>query len=46
MLRTFDRPALSIVDRAACLAYTFLVLNYSAVAGFIAAVTGKDVWQR
>jgi hypothetical protein len=46
MLRTLDRPAVRIVDRAACLAYTFLVMNYSAVAGLIAAVTRKNVWPR
>jgi hypothetical protein len=46
MLRTLDRHAPRIVDRAACLAYTFLVMNYSAVAGLIAAVTRKNVWLR
>jgi biofilm PGA synthesis N-glycosyltransferase PgaC len=35
----------SLADRVARLAFTFVVLNYSAVAGMIAAVTRKKVWR-
>jgi hypothetical protein len=33
------------VERAARVAFTFLVLNYSAVAGLVAALIGKKVWR-
>ena len=33
------------VDRLARVALTFLVLNYSAVAGVAAAVTRRSVWR-
>jgi hypothetical protein len=36
----------SLVDRAARIAFAFLVLNASAVAGLIAALLGKKVWSR
>ena len=34
-----------LADRVARLAFTFVVLNYSAVAGTVAAVTRKKVWR-
>jgi cellulose synthase/poly-beta-1,6-N-acetylglucosamine synthase-like glycosyltransferase len=34
-----------LADRAARLAFTFVVLNYSAVAGTLAAVMRKKVWR-
>lgn len=34
-----------LVNRVARLAYAFLVLNYAAVAGTVAALTGKKVWR-
>jgi biofilm PGA synthesis N-glycosyltransferase PgaC len=41
------RPAArpSPVDRLARVALTFLVLNYSAVAGLLSAVTRRNVWR-
>lgn len=41
---TERRPVLWI-NRAARVAYTFVVLNYSAVAGLMAALTRKKVWR-
>ena len=38
------RP-LQWVNRMARLAFTFVVLNYSAVAGLMAALTRKKVWR-
>jgi hypothetical protein len=34
-----------MLERAAQLAYAFLILNASAVAGLIAALLGKKVWR-
>lgn len=34
-----------LLHRMARLAFTFVVLNYSAVAGLMAALTGKKVWR-
>lgn len=34
-----------LLQRAARVAYTFLVMNYSAVAGLVAAVTRRKVWR-
>jgi poly-beta-1,6-N-acetyl-D-glucosamine synthase len=34
-----------LADRAARVAFTFVVLNYSAVAGTVAAVTRRKVWR-
>jgi hypothetical protein len=34
-----------LADRAAGLAFTFVVLNYSAVAGAVAAVRRRKVWR-
>ena len=34
-----------LADRVARLAFTFVVLNYSAVAGTVAAVTRRKVWR-
>jgi hypothetical protein len=33
------------MNRLARLAFTFVVLNYSAVVGLVAAVTKKRVWR-
>ena len=35
----------SLLERAACIAFTFLVLNCSAVAGLAAVVLRKKVWR-
>ena len=40
--RPANRP---LIERAARVAFTFLVLNYSAVAGLVAALLGKKVWR-
>jgi hypothetical protein len=37
----YRRP--SLIERAARVAFTFLVMNYSAVAGLVAALRGKEV---
>jgi hypothetical protein len=41
---TRARP--TIVSRAARIAFTFLVMNCSAVAGLIVFLLGRDVWRR
>jgi hypothetical protein len=41
--RAAHRP--SLVERASRVAFTFLVMNYSAVAGLVAALLGKKVWR-
>lgn len=33
------------MNRLARLAFTFVLLNYAAVAGLVAAVTKKRVWR-
>jgi len=38
-----QRP--STFDRAAGVAYTFLVMNYSAVAALVAVILRKTVWR-
>lgn len=35
---------MSVLDRAARVAYTFLMMNYSAVAGLFVLGRGHDVW--
>ena len=35
----------SLVERAARVAFTFLVMNCSAVAGLAAVLLGKKVWR-
>jgi hypothetical protein len=40
--RTPPRP---LVDRLARVAFTFLVMNCSAVAGLVSAVTRRKVWK-
>jgi hypothetical protein len=43
-----ERPAAyrpSLVDRAACVAFTFVMMNYSAVMGFLAALARRKVWR-
>jgi hypothetical protein len=39
------RPGRSLIGRAARVAYTFLVMNYSAVAALVAVVLRKKVWR-
>jgi hypothetical protein len=39
-------PRPTMVSRAARIAFTFLMMNCSAVAGLIAFLVGKDVWRR
>jgi hypothetical protein len=34
-----------VVDRAARVAFTFVMLNYAAVAGLVAALRGRRVWR-
>jgi len=34
-----------MIERAARVAFTFVVMNYSAVVGLIAALTRKKVWR-
>jgi hypothetical protein len=36
----------SMVARAARVAYTLFVMNCSAVAGLLSALTGRKVWRR
>ena len=45
--RTATRPSGKprLLERAARVAFTFLVMNYSAVAGLVAALRGKKVWR-
>jgi hypothetical protein len=38
-------PTHSFVDRLARVAFTFLVMNYSAVAGLVSAITRRNVWR-
>ncbi len=42
-----DRPSIvsRLLDRAARLAFTFVVLNYSAVAGLLSALVRRKVWR-
>ena len=39
------RGSLRFVHRLARVAFTFLMMNYSAIAGALAAVTRKKVWR-
>jgi hypothetical protein len=39
-------PRRSLLERAARVAFAFVVLNVSAVAGLFAAVLRKKVWYR
>lgn len=45
MHATRDDGPLRLVNRAARVAFTFLMLNYSAVAGMVAVLTRKKVWR-
>jgi hypothetical protein len=40
-----DHRVLRLIERGARVAFTFVVLNYSAVAGAVAAFTRKKVWR-
>ena len=35
----------SLINRAAKVAFTFVVMNASAVAGLVAALFGRKVWR-
>jgi hypothetical protein len=35
----------SLLDRMARVAFTFIMMNYSAVVGFVSAVTRRKVWR-
>jgi hypothetical protein len=35
----------TVVSRIARLAYTFVMMNYAAVAGLVAAARGRKVWR-
>lgn len=45
MSNAFEQGPRRFLDRVARLAFTFVVLNYSAVAGLVAALTRKKVWR-
>lgn len=34
-----------MVNRAARVAFTFVMLNYAAVAGLVVALRGRNVWR-
>jgi hypothetical protein len=34
-----------LLDRAARVAFTFVMLNYAAVAGLVLAARGRSVWR-
>jgi hypothetical protein len=36
---------MSVVSRIARVAYTFVMMNYAAVAGLFAAARGRRVWR-
>jgi hypothetical protein len=38
-------PKRLLIDRLASVAFTFLVMNYSAVAGLVSALTGRNRWR-
>jgi hypothetical protein len=43
-----DRPSRSgstLIERAARVAFTFVMMNCSAVAGLVVALAGKKVWR-
>jgi hypothetical protein len=42
---TRPSPTPSLVDRLARVAYAFLVMNCSAVAGLFSALTGRNIWR-
>jgi hypothetical protein len=45
MRRTRDGGVAQLVARAARVAFTFVVLNYSAVVGMVAALLRRKVWR-
>lgn len=45
MSRMHEWEPMRLVHRAARVAFTFVVLNYSAVAGLVAALQRKKVWR-
>jgi hypothetical protein len=40
-----ERRRQTLVDRAARIAFTFLAMNWCAVAGFVAFLRGRSVWR-
>jgi hypothetical protein len=45
MPRPNGRRRIGVIERAARVAFAFLVLNVAAVAGLAAALTGRRVWR-
>ncbi len=39
------RRTSKFVDRIARVAFTFMMMNYAAVAGLVAALRGRRVWR-
>ena len=44
-MRERPRSHHSLLERAAKVAFTFVVMNTSAVAGLVVALLGKKVWR-
>jgi hypothetical protein len=44
-MREFQSPRHSLIERSARIAFTFLVLNCSAVVGLWSALTRKKIWR-
>jgi hypothetical protein len=38
-------PRRALIDRLARVAFAFLVMNCSAVAGLLSTITGRKVWR-
>jgi hypothetical protein len=45
MFETDSAHRPSLIERASRVAFTFLVMNYSAVVGLVAALLGRKVWR-
>ena len=45
MSRMLESHLLSFVERGARVAFTFVMLNYSAVLGVLVAMTRRKVWR-
>lgn len=45
MRESTSAPRPSVVDRTARIAFAFIVMNTSAVAGLVAALLGWKVWR-
>lgn len=40
-----ERSRTGVLERAARVAFTFVLMNYAAVAGLVAALRSRDVWR-